>query len=156
MSALAFRLAEMSDLPFIYGSWLDSFRLSHSAGVVPMDCYRDVYTDAINRLLSRPTCDVLVAYMPGESAGLADLHGFLCGERTSRGPIIHFCYTKETRRRLGVARGMFEAAGFDLAEPFTFTYKTPVLSKPWCRSKISHAKYDPLCARFETAWQEDR
>lgn len=152
---LAHRLATAEDLPFIFGNWLSAYRTSYAAGPVPAAIYADVYTDAIRLLLSRPTCDVVVAFKPGEDAGMADLYGFLCAEReTARGPVVHFVYVRDSQRERGIARGLFEAADIDPRRPFSFTYKTPIVSK--LAAKIPRSKYNPLCARFPTAWPEDR
>lgn len=153
---LAYRLATPADWPFVFGNWLSSFKFQRAAGVIPMDIYGEVYTEAINRLLRRPGCDVLVAYKPDEVEGMADLYGFLCAERSSRGPVIHYVYVRESQRREGIARGMFEAAGFDPVEPFVYTFWTSILDKPKLKAAIAAGRLDPLAGRFETAWQEDR
>ena len=154
MTALAHRLVTGSDLPFIYGAWLDSWRLAHAAGTIPMDLYSSVYTETIRRLLLRPDCDVVVAHRPDEAPGAADLYGFLCAERTVRGPVVHYVYVREAQRRQGIARGMFEAAAIDLAAPLVYTHRTAVVLR--LRGKMPRGRYDPLAARFASAWQEDR
>lgn len=155
MTALAFRPAIADDMPFVYGSWLSAYRPSYAGGPVPAHLYADVYTSAIGFLLVRPTCSLVVAYKPGEVPGLADLYGFICAEpSTARGPVVHFVYVRDSQRDEGIASGLFDELGIDPLRPFVFTYKTPALSD--LRSKIPRARYNPLCARFATAWPEDR
>lgn len=156
MTAAAYRLARESDLAFVYDNWLDSWRLAHAAGTVPMATYRDVYSDAIRRLLARPTCDVIVAYAPGEASGIVDLDGFICSEHTSRGPVIHYVCVRQSQRRQGIARGLVDAAGIDRAEFFTYTHRTPVIDRIRARGSLGFGDYDPLAARFDSAWAEDR
>lgn len=152
---ISHRLATESDLPFVFGSWLSAFRPSYAGGPVPADLYAAVYTEAIGHLLRRPGCDVVVAFKPGEEPGMADLYGFLCAEReTSRGPVVHFVYVRDSQREEGIARGLFDAAGIDIRSSFTFTYKTPIVAK--LAAKIPRSRYNPLCARFQSAWPEDR
>ncbi len=93
MTDLSFRPALAADLALVYGTWLASFRLSHSAGPIPMATYGAVYTDAIGRLLARPTVAVTVACHPDEQPGAADLYGeiglgiaFLCSGQSAEYP----------------------------------------------------------------------
>ncbi len=154
MTALAHRLATDEDMPYVFGSWIDSWRNQQSAGLIPMDVYLEVQTNLIQRLLARPGCDVLVAYHPGETDHVADLYGWLCAEQTSRGPVVHYVYTRESQRKEGIARGMLLAAGIDPDGPFFFTAMTSTVKRFIGRKP--KAKYEPLCARYETAWREER
>jgi hypothetical protein len=146
VKSIAYRLAVESDLPFIYGGWLASFRTSHGAGVVPMSMYGAVYTEAINQILRRPAADVVIAHWPGETVG--DLVGFLCAEKAPHLPVVHYCYVDKASRKAGVARGLFKAAGIDPSKPFLFTFRTGVVSR--LRDKIPSSHFDPLQARFDT------
>lgn len=148
MTDLAFRPARgPADMRLVYGTWLASFRMSHSAGLIPMSMYAEVYTEAISRLLTRPGVRVTVAYHPGEEEGGADLYGWACVELGGHVPIVHYVYTIQPYRRRGLARRLLEAAGVDLGEPWEFSYRTSVVAK--MAGKMGPARWAPLRARDE-------
>lgn len=144
--SLAFRPATPTDLPLVYGSWLASFRLSHAAGLVPMATYGATYTDAIDRLLARKGCRVIVAHHPDEAPGAADVYGWACVE-DGVPPALHYCYVIGPYRRKGLARALLEHAGIRVDSPWVYTYKTPVVAK--LSSKLGRATWAPLRARDE-------
>lgn len=170
----AIRRALPADLKFVRDSWRDSHRMSHTAGPIPMNRYREVYDDAIGQLLTRPDVVALVAHEQGEAPPY-DLLGFICVEHNVQAPVrvreqqrvgdrfvgyrwvdrfeplpqplVHYVYVKQDFREHGLARALFKAAGVDPARPWVHTYSTAIVSK------IRHAQnwagvFDPRLARF--------
>jgi GNAT superfamily N-acetyltransferase len=151
--SLAYRLAEERDLALVVDSWLKSYRDSHAAGLIPVDMWASVMAPIIrDRILTRPGLAVWVAYHPGESQP-NDVHGWICVERdykvrlrgrerldgskptwvekwvTETAPCVHYVYVKEKRRKMGIARGLFKAAGVNPLERFNYSCKTGVVSE---------------------------
>lgn len=142
---VAHRLAIPADIPFIHDAWLESFKLSHAAGPIPMDMYRPVYRQVIEAVLRRQGVRVLVAY---NSEDHDQIFGFVVHERHPDYPVIHYVFVKQFARRqpehLGTA--LLKSAGVDPTKPFVYTFKTPVASK--IAQKWTGARFDPLVARF--------
>jgi GNAT superfamily N-acetyltransferase len=143
--SLAYRPAVAADMPLVVGSWLDSFRTAHAAGLIAMDDWRAVMEPQIEKLLARPGAVVFVAHRPGEDAEhRADLYGWIAAEPDIA--LVHYVYVKHSYRRMGLARGLLGAAGIKLAEPFEFSCKTAVVRE--LQRKIPRARWNPLAARF--------
>lgn len=144
MSAIVHRPAKPSDVPFVFDSWLRSFRLAHAAGPIPMDMYYPVYRRVLERLLARPGVEVLLA----EFAGVDVIFGYLVHERGYRRPrsdeatpLVHYCYVRESSRQQGIAAGLFAAAG--IGREFTYTFKSAAV----CSARLKPARFDPLAVR---------
>lgn len=144
MISLAYRPAVEADMGLVHGSWRSSFRGSFAAGPIPFAVYDDVYRTVIARILARPGASVVVAYHPGEEVGAADLYGWLCYEP---GPVVHYCFVKQSFRRSGIARGLFAAAGIDPAGGFVYTFSTHAAKL--LAPKMRRAVWNPLAARNE-------
>lgn len=172
---IAYRRAQEQDVGFVVGTWLDTYRTSHAAGLAPMegpDGYAPVYRRWIHAVLDRPA-QVLVAHVPGADQG-ADLVGWLCYELDARaparmvrssderraervdrdalvqvGPLVHYVYVLQAYRRHRVAAGLFEAAGIDPSRPFYASCKTAVSTTiERARAGRMVCRFNPLIARF--------
>lgn len=148
MRSLAFREAEATDLGFVFQTWLDEFRDSNAAGVIPMPDYYRVYRDVLRFVLKRPGIKLWVAHHPGLSPeSKADLHGFACVELGDHVPVIHFVYVKGRRRRKGIARRLLAAMGVDASEPYLYTFRTEFAAK---HLALPRDAWRPKWARYST------
>lgn len=141
--SLAFRDASDDDYPFVIDSWLRSFRTSFASGPLSRERSNDAYRGQIADVMSRPKARTVVAYHPAVgSESLADIYGWACCENPQ---VIHYVFTKQGFRRLGIARLVIAAAGVDLAKPYVYAFRTPVVTK------IGHrlGRWDALFYRRE-------
>lgn len=138
-------------IPFVFDYWLESFRLAHAAGPIPMDLYWPVYREVIKRLIDKPTVDVLGAYNPDDGD---QFYGFLVRQRRSP-PIVHYLYVKKPFRRNGIAKILMTAADIPTGRPFIYTFKTPAGGLIAKHSWLG-AAFDPLAARFKPKLTDDR
>lgn len=124
------------------------------------------------QLLQRPGLTTWMAYNPRERAP-HDLYGYLVNEvganiptyvrdssaaygrpeyrlqiETSPDPLVHFCFVKQTYRRLGIARQLFQVAGVDPTKPWLYSCKTANVSKLEKAGVMGAARWFPLSARF--------
>ena len=147
--ALSYRLAEPSDDPFLYSAFLDSYKHSHAAGPVPLSDWARVMTPIWAKFLARS--ETWVAHHPGDSGTIANLYGFITVERRFRHngqpvPYVVYIYIKQKyRKRFGIFRGLFAAAGIELDQPFHYMAKTGVLSK--MKGAAPLAKWSPAYMR---------
>lgn len=166
--SLKIRSATEQDLRMVVATWSDSFRLTHAAGLIAVDDWRDVMEAQIRKVLARPGVTTLVAYHPGETDGRRDLYGWLAVERdylvpthtrvngrwvdqvvASWCPLVHYAYTLRDYREHGVQRALWRAANVDPAAEFFYTCRTPAVSR--VAHKILRAQWKPLIARFPKA-----
>lgn len=104
---ISIRDCEQSDLPFVFSSWLRSYRLSSFARSIPNRDYYSNHHLVVDRLVQAPETKILVATDVEDPTVLL---GFLVFEPG----VIHFAYTKKPFRGLQVFRRLLEASGLDL------------------------------------------
>ena len=143
---IAYRAATGEDMTFVISSWLDSFRDSHTAGMISMASYFEIMWPQVEALVDRPGSRTIVACNAGDAR---QLHGFITFDTAtgSDPPIVHYVYVKSPFRRWGIARGLFAAAGIDPERPLDYTYKTAIVVR--LARKIPLARWQPMLARFE-------
>lgn len=137
---IEFRTPGADDLAFVFDSWMDSFKFAHAAGVIPMDMYRDIYTEVIRRVLLRSK--TVVAY---NAQIPSQLLGFATAETDIEVPIVYYTVVKQFIRRQGLARRMLAEVGVDPRKPFFFPFKSRIageLLQSW-----SGGRFDPIMAR---------
>lgn len=145
---ISFRTPGPDDLAFVFDAWVESFRMSHAAGIIPMDMYRDLYREVVRRLMIQSV--TLVAYNDQKPVQLL---GFITFDREAAEPIIHYSFVKHFMRRNGLATALCAEAGIDPKEPFVYTFKSRVakeLTRSW-----TGAKFDPMVARRITTMTEE-
>jgi GNAT superfamily N-acetyltransferase len=142
--ALSFRRATESDRRFVVGSFLDSMRASWTAGLIAMEDWTAVMQPQAEKLFSRPGCEIIVAYKPGEIAPY-DVYGWIATESGHQWPFVTYVYVKENFRRWGIARRLFAEADVDPMSAFRYA--------AWMErdlaAKVPRARWSPLTVRFE-------
>lgn len=102
-SQWALRKAGPDDIPFIYSTWLNSYRtgsgLGLSSGKRP---YYLTYNCILDQILARAETWVAVSL---EDASV--IYAYLVHEANT----LHYVYVKEGFRGFGIARALFESAG---------------------------------------------
>jgi len=94
------RAAGQTDLPFIFSTWLKSFRKSPLARVIPPTTYFKHQHDRIAQRLNDSR--TLVCHPENDPETIL---GWVCGD--SR--LLHWCYVKRTWRGIGIGRNLVEA-----------------------------------------------
>ena len=96
--------ATEADKPFIYSSWLKSYREAPHNGALPNRVYYRAQTALIDELLDSPTVRVLVARSPVDAL---IIRGWGCAD----GPVLHYVYVKSVCRRQGIADALLRELG---------------------------------------------
>jgi hypothetical protein len=150
------------DTAFVIDTWVETFRNTYAAGVVPMKFYQADYRKYVATLLADREPDVLVAYDAAAEVAGAELLGYLVFETSATfpagrrmktvGPVVHYCYVKEYMRGHGLARALFAAAKIDQHGELYFTFKPTEHdrkpdAKKW-KDTIPRARWNPLIARY--------
>lgn len=154
MSAIRIRRMRPDDTAFVIDTWVETFRNSYAAGVVPMEYYQADYRKYVAWLLEQRAPEVLIAYDAEAEVANTELLGFLVFEKTvtfpvgrstrTVGPVVHYVAVKEYMRGNGLARELFKAASIDQHGEFTYCFKPTKLEK----DKVPRARWNPLIARY--------
>jgi GNAT superfamily N-acetyltransferase len=129
------RRAVAEDIPFVFSSWLDSWRTSRWAGVVRNNDYYATTRAVIEDLLARGAL-LLVAEAHGT------LLGFICGEEKDGTTVQHYLYVKDPFHGFGVEERLADALPGRKPGFFTFYQYRLSKSKAW--------KWAPEIARRKT------
>jgi hypothetical protein len=112
------------DARFVYQTWLDSWRTSRYAGVIPNNLYYETTRTAIEDLIGRGAT-VIVAELDGE------LLGFACGEVKDGKKVHHYTYVKDPFLRKGVEERLLASLPGDRPGWFTFAQTRFLKDKQW-------------------------
>lgn len=124
-----------ADLPFVYGSWLESYKESKLARAVRTSIYLTRHHDLVERLLDRPSVRLRVAHPPGDPV-------VILGWAVVEEPLtLHYVLVKHQFRGHGVAKAL---VGF---EPAVCSHKCADVER-WFRAHPEVA-YDPYTSFME-------
>ncbi len=99
------------DVPFVFNSWLKSYRDSPMVKSIPNTIYYDEHHRVIERLLQKPELCAFVACNPEDSN---QIYGYVLAERAFDGQggcvstTFHWIYCKHPFRGNGIAKALFE------------------------------------------------
>lgn len=111
------RPANESDINFIYSTWIKSFRTGSGLGLASGKyVYFTLYQFMIDQILHRKECEATVAADPSDPLVI---YGYIVHEPG----VLHYAFTKEAFRRLGVAKALYREC-FDTLDPPVITHET--------------------------------
>src|ERR1017187_7149175 len=100
------RPVQGDDIPFIYSTWLRSFRNDSFVGLsVKKNVFFDNYQLILDRILSKSNTKTLVACKIDEPNVI---YGYLVAEPNES--VLHYAFVKESFWGLGIAKALFHAA----------------------------------------------
>jgi hypothetical protein len=108
------------EVPWVFDSWLNSWRMSRYAGIVRNNDYYATTRTAIEDLIARGA-QILVA-----DAG-PTLLGWICGEVKNGTTVHHYCYVKDPYLQLGIEESLL--AALPGVKPGFFTFYQHRLGK---------------------------
>ena len=97
------RPAIIADIPFIFNSWLKSYRDSPSVRNIPNSIYFEAQHKLIEGVLGSPTLNIWVACQHDKEE---QIFGYLVAEKMAEDMVIHFAYVKFPERGKGIARAL--------------------------------------------------
>lgn len=132
------RPLEEEDLPFIFSSWLRSYRASAFAKRIKKDVYFLWHQLVVERILARPSVSTIVACLDGHPDVIL---GFIVFEKVKDEPkIIHYAFVKESFRRMGITKTLMIGTG--IRGPFFFSHWTYALDPIFDKNQ-ERMIYDP-------------
>ncbi len=114
---IKYRLPQPSDLPFIYSTWLRSYRQMPFAKNMSNDTFFYHHKQVIETILAKPNTSIVLIH---EESDPNHLYGYSVIESYGEAFIIHYIYIKHSYRRLGLARDLLESQITSLGTKLTF------------------------------------
>lgn len=106
MNSFSVRPANAGDIPFIYSTWLNSYKHDSAAGLsVTKTIFYEQYRLVLDHILASGDTVTLVACKSDEPNVI---FGYVVADPTSA--ILHYAFVKESFQRLGIAKDLFARA----------------------------------------------
>lgn len=130
------RKAQPTDIPFIYSSWLKSFRHNSLLGKssIRTSVFYENYREILDFLLAKS--NILVACLSDEPEVIL---GYLVYEPE----IVHYSFVKEPFRHLGIATNLLAKADLPSFKPVCYSHLTSGLSRT-ISEKYPNFIYNPF------------
>ena len=139
------REAYPSETNFIYHSWIKSGFRSRVYEMIAKEIYTNAQHDVITHVLAR--ANVIVAQ---ELNKPENIYGYLIYQYVDGVFVVHYAYTKQIFRRLGVLASLLKAAGFDSKSNMGFyTHSTKAAYDIETRLNMFYNPYLIINPKFE-------
>lgn len=119
LEQITFRQPIESDLPFIFSSWLKSFRNSNFAKNISNEIYYPEHHRIIEDILRYST--VILAC---DKSNVENIYGYIVAATLDDVFTVNYVYVKHTYRRMGLAGLLINAFQRDTREPAFYTHET--------------------------------
>ena len=102
MTNFVTRLVQPEDIPFLYSTWLNSYRNDSETGLsVRKSIFFESYRLILDYILQKNTTKVLVACKPDEPNVI---YGYMVAEPSDN--VLHYVFVKEAFQRFGIANSL--------------------------------------------------
>ncbi len=126
-----------ADLPFVFNSWLKSFRMGKMNRDVDNTVYFTEHHKLLHRLMKRSK--VLIATPENEPESIC---AYICYEVLHGVFVLHYAYTKQPFRSLGLMRELIKHSGHDIKTVAgCFSHMTPMWEKMYPRFSLVYQPY---------------
>ena len=112
------------DSPFIFNSWLKSYRFSHFGEKITNTIYFEDHHKVIENILK--DSKVVVACNEEDPS---QLYGYIVGGVEDGNFVLHFIYVKHTFRNMGLGKTLLDAMGHDKEKAGVYTHHTRMADK---------------------------
>lgn len=123
-SQVQIRTANESDVPFIFNSWLKSYRSSNAAKNISNPVYFDFHHKLLENILQRSNVLVLC-----DTADTAQVFGYIVAQDLDGVKVLHYAYVKFAFRGMGLANMLLTEAGLSKQVGGFYTHETGVGQK---------------------------
>ena len=112
------------DSPFIFNSWLKSYRFSHFGEKITNTIYFEDHHKIIDNILKKN--QVIIACNPEDPS---QLYGYIVAGREDSILVLHFVYVKHTFRNMGIGKTLLDAGGHSSDVASVYTHHTRMADK---------------------------
>lgn len=106
---VAYRAPTEEDLPFIYSTWLKSYRNTDWAKHMSNDTYYFHHKAICAAILESPTT---VTTLICDESDPEQLYGYVVAQVIGGKPLLHFAYIKYNFRKLGLMKSLIQHLGY--------------------------------------------
>lgn len=138
-SQIRLRPATESDVAFIFNSWLRCFRYSSFASM-SNPVYFQAHHKVIEAILKRS--QVIVAC---DDKDVSHIFSYGVAEQIDGQLVVHFIYTKDKYRKLGIGLTVLEALGYKPGSTYLYTHKTHQAERLEKKHGLVYHPYLALC-----------
>jgi len=118
------RPAKEDDIPFIFNSWLKSYRNSHFCKLLVNEVYFSEHHKVIQNLIKHST--VLIACNPEDEN---QLYGYLVASKEQNILCLHYIYIKHAFRNFKIASSLLQSISHDPSQAAIYTHHTRICDK---------------------------
>jgi hypothetical protein len=133
---IALRHTHAEDIPFMFNSWLQSYRHSLHVKNISNTVFYGEHHKILERIMKRS--EAIIACNPIDQT---QIYGYLVFERITGVLVVHYAYVKQTYRRLGILKQMLDKAGRAGEEPFVYSHETHIANKIAIRFRALYNPY---------------
>ena len=138
------RPAVEADIPFIFSTWLRSYRDSIFAMNISTTVYYAEHHKIVEKLLKGS--EVLVACANDD---ISELYGYICTENIDGVFVLHYVYVKHSFRHLGIGKQLLAAVNHDSTRASMYTHMTKVSRALATKFGFIHSPYLALTAEYQ-------
>ena len=124
------------DLPFLFNSWLKSYRLSNFAEKITNTIYFEDHHKLIERIVENS--NILMACNPSDPS---QLYGYVVSGKEGDILILHFLYVKHTFRNMGIGKTLLDAVGHTSESASVYTHHTRMADKLASKHNLVYHPY---------------
>lgn len=143
VGTIRIRPAMEEDIPFIFSTWLKSYRDSLFAQNISTTIYYAEHHKVVERLLK--SCSVFVAC---DDKDVSQLYGYICAENIDSILVVHYTYVKHSFRWLGIGRQLLNAIEHDQTKVSIFTHNTKICRILANKFNFVHSPYIALTGEY--------
>ena len=136
------RFADAADVPFIFSSWLRSYRETRAAKLVGNAQYYEGQHAVIEGILQRPNIVVEIAC---DEHDPSTIFGYIVHE-VSKEPLVHWLYVKLPFRNFGIGQSLLQGAT-STSTKLTITHLPKIEKKLF--EKFPNVNYNPYLAVYQ-------
>lgn len=118
------RLANDEDIPFIFNSWLKSYRNSYFAKNISNTIFYSEHHKLLEKVINQSK--IVVACKEDEPD---QIYGWICAGKTEGIFTLHYIYVKHPFRSFGVGKALLNAFEHDTESAAVYTHHTKVAEK---------------------------
>lgn len=130
------RAATQEDVPFIFNSWLKSYRQSLFARNITSTVYFSEHHKVLENLLRNST--VAIACDQNDPS---TVYGYICAGKIDGVFVLHYVYVKHSFRNLGVGKTLLNAFDHDVNTAAVYTHHTRMAEKLAAKYNLMYHPY---------------
>lgn len=144
LESVRIRPATEADVPFIFSTWLRSYRDSGFASNISTTVYYAEHHKVVEKLLK--SCDVYVACANDD---ISELYGYICAQKITGIFVLHYIYVKHSFRHLGLGKQLLNTFNHDFNKASIYTHMTKVARALAHKFSFIHSPYLALTGEYQ-------